>query len=698
MSLSSKIVSSQVGVVLVAVAVTAGVCVWRSANAFRSIQSETERGLAQNEAAVHEVETAMLDASVASMTQQARQVVAMCGAQEEVVESALAAYLAVARELVARAGGVSCAADTVAWQAVDQFSGAAREVELPRLMLGDEWLGQNAAGDVATPIVDDVTRVLGCTCTIFQRMNDAGDMLRAATTVKKKDGARAIGTYIPATNPDGAPNPVVAAILRGERYVGRARVVDSWNFTAYEPLEDNAGKIVGMLYTGIPESFAAALRSQIIDQKVGKTGYIFVIKGTGDLRGQYVISKDGKRDGENIWESKDADGRLIIQEMCRIATALGPGEIGEIRYQWKNADDPAPREKLTKLAYYAPWDWVIGVGTYMEEISAVADGLRETTSATLAATQQIGQQAQRGATIAGGIVGGGAILFAAVFALLIGRSIARPIQRVIKELAEGAAQVDSASAQIATASQALAAGASQQAGSLEETSSALEQTAARTRKNADGAAQANAIARQARDSADQGGQVVQELDGAMQGINQASQQISKILKVIEEIAFQTNLLALNAAVEAARAGEHGRGFAVVADEVRKLAQRAAGAAGEISELVDNALERSRAGVQIAESVGNVLGGILVQTRRVSELIEGISTAAREQSEGIEQINAAVSEMDRVTQQNAASAEECASAAEQLSAQSRTVAGMVTALTSIVAGGRAGSSGVQEAAH
>ncbi len=281
-----------------------------------------------------------------------------------------------------------------------------------------------------------------------------------------------------------------------------------------------------------------------------------------------------------------------------------------------------------------------------------------------------------------------------LFAVFITRGITIPVNAIIAGLREGAEQVNEAAGQVATASQDLAEGASEQASSLEETSSALEEMAAMTRTNAANAKKANELSEQAKDAAQTGDQTMDKLNAAMVAINASSGEISKIIKVIEEIAFQTNLLALNAAVEAARAGEHGKGFAVVADEVRNLAQRAAQAAKETTSLIGDSVAKAKEGADVAGGVAEALGAIVKDVNEVSDLISGISQASSEQAQGVEQVNMAVSQMDKVTQTSASGAEESASAAEELSAQAQTVRQIVRELLVLVKGGAAESEDVQ----
>ncbi len=305
------------------------------------------------------------------------------------------------------------------------------------------------------------------------------------------------------------------------------------------------------------------------------------------------------------------------------------------------------------------------------------------------ANAAIAASMRRGAMLVGIVIVVGGVLF--FFFVRRGiEGLYRPIRRIAGSLAEGAIQVNSAASQVASTAQQLAEGSSEQAASLQETSSALEELAAQTRSNAENARKANELGQQAREAARNGDHTTSQLGDAMAAINEASAQIGKIIKVIEEIAFQTNLLALNAAVEAARAGEHGKGFAVVADEVRSLAQRTAEASREITSLIENSVNKAKEGTMVADEVGKALGAIVQNVTEVTGLINNIATASEEQAQGVEQINSAVSQMDKVTQQNAAGAEEGASAAEELNAQAAMVKNMVDELMSLVGGAEAGS--------
>jgi methyl-accepting chemotaxis protein len=246
----------------------------------------------------------------------------------------------------------------------------------------------------------------------------------------------------------------------------------------------------------------------------------------------------------------------------------------------------------------------------------------------------------------------------------------------MSQVRAAAEQMASAAGQIASSSEAVAAGASEQASAIEQTSSSLEAMSAITRRSEASSLRAGGSVQTARASAEEGQVAMASMATAMGNIRAAAEATSRIIKDINEIAFQTNLLALNAAVEAARAGEAGRGFAVVADEVRALALRSKEAAAQTEQLIRDSVRLSEEGDAAARQVGDRLGRITCAVGEVAGIVDELVGAAREQATGIDEVSRAVASMSRVTQGNAASSEQSSSAAAELASQGQELAALV----------------------
>ena len=247
---------------------------------------------------------------------------------------------------------------------------------------------------------------------------------------------------------------------------------------------------------------------------------------------------------------------------------------------------------------------------------------------------------------------------------------------ILADVLESSQTLSSAAREIANGNTDLSQRTEEQAASLEETAASMEELTSTVRQNAENAQQANKLASSASDVAIRGGTVVAEVVQTMEGITHASRKIADIIGVIDEIAFQTNILALNAAVEAARAGDQGRSFAVVAAEVRNLAQRSANAAKEIKGLISDSVSKVESGSRLVDTAGKTMEEIVQSVKRVTDIMAEISAASQEQRGGIEQVNNAVTQMDKVTQQNAALVEEAAAAAKSMEEQTETMSEMV----------------------
>jgi len=244
------------------------------------------------------------------------------------------------------------------------------------------------------------------------------------------------------------------------------------------------------------------------------------------------------------------------------------------------------------------------------------------------------------------------------------RDMVLSLRKLVSSVRFGVDSVAVASGQIASGNQDLSNRTEQQASSLEQTASSMEQLSSTVQQNSESARQANQLAVAASEVAGRGGEAVGQVVNTMGQIQASSRKIAEIIGVIDGIAFQTNILALNAAVEAARAGEQGRGFAVVAGEVRNLAQRSAQAAREIKSLIADSVTKVESGSRQVTEAGKTMQDLVVQVRRVTDLLGEIASATMEQNSGIGLVNNSVSQLDQMTQQNAALVEQ--SAAEEAS--------------------------------
>ena len=255
-------------------------------------------------------------------------------------------------------------------------------------------------------------------------------------------------------------------------------------------------------------------------------------------------------------------------------------------------------------------------------------------------------------------------------------SMVENLNDLLGQINDAVGQVSSGSEQVSKASQELSQGASEQAASLEEITASITELTSQTKQNTDNSIQMNALSKQTKDLASVGNKKMGELVEAFTKINASSDEIKKIVKTIDDIAFQINLLALNANVEAARAGKYGKGFAVVAEEVRNLAVRSAAAAKETAAKVDENMTNMGIGNKLVEETAKQLVDITESNTKVTDISSEVATASREQLNAFGQVESGVNQVNQVVQENTASAEESASASEELAAQAEQLQSMI----------------------
>ncbi|HTS24247.1 MAG TPA: methyl-accepting chemotaxis protein [Bryobacteraceae bacterium] len=277
----------------------------------------------------------------------------------------------------------------------------------------------------------------------------------------------------------------------------------------------------------------------------------------------------------------------------------------------------------------------------------------------------------------------GVLLVVAVLAAWVVRGINRTLANAVVEVSTGAEQVAAAAAQLSATSQALAQGSSEQAASLEETSASSEEIGSMARKNSDSTRSAADLVTLSRQKFTETNRSLEAAIAAISEINAQGTKISKIIETIDGIAFQTNILALNAAIEAARAGDAGMGFAVVADQVRNLAQRCAQAVKDTADLIVESVAKSRDGQSKVDLVAASIRVITEDAQKIQGLVDDVNLGSQKQARDIESIGKAITQIGQVTQTNAASAEQTASAAAELNAQSDALKNVVERLTAMV---------------
>ncbi|HWE84466.1 MAG TPA: Cache 3/Cache 2 fusion domain-containing protein [Terracidiphilus sp.] len=570
----------------------------------------------------------------------------ICQLSQDYVQRAVDTSLNFGHAVLRQAGGVQIASRTNTWSAVNQYSQVHSAITAPLWSVGGVPLTGDRSFDHHIPIIDDITKQTGETVTLFQRVNPQGDMLRVATSVVAADGLRAIGTFIPATMPDGTPNLLVSSVLSGKTYRGRAYVVNAWYITAYEPLENNQGEIIGMFYVGVKLEGLSAIRDALIGSaKSGERSSVAVYYGPNSQKFSNMVIVPPTGTGSATEEK-------WLHEVLSKAPNLPDGASGEVRV----ANSISRSQTIVQYTYYRPWDWIVAVIGDSRDYEGAAERVRAQFAKLL-------WQSILGGLIAVGLGG--------VVAYFISKRITDPVADLSIHLTSSATQIASSAVSQQSSVATLMASSNQIASAAKEISATSQELLRAMVEIAEAAERTAVLARDGR-------QGIKGVETSMQTLSTASGSISSrltairnkasrinsVVTAITKVADQTNLLSLNASIEAEKAGEAGAGFAVVAREIRRLADQSAQATLDIEQIVEEMQEavvsgvdevRSfsdavQGGIGAAETMRGQFGEIIERVESMAPRYETVQQGMQNQSVGAKQISDAMWQLTETARQ------------------------------------------------
>jgi methyl-accepting chemotaxis protein len=561
----------------------------------------------------------------------------------------------------------------------------------PRLYNGDDLINL----DFSRP--EAFSRTTGGVATVFVRIGD--DLLRISTSLRDEQGKPAVGTLLDRAHPG------YAALLRGEIYAGPARLFGRDYMTRYVPVQDAAGKVIAVLFVGFDYTDGlAGLRRTLAAQRFGATGYAYAMDTAG------VLVLHPSLEGKNLLETTDADGQRPFRKLLE-------GDGGIFHYRWEDTRSGKVGEKLVAYQRLAGWNWVLAAGSFTDEFLGDAYRLR----AELAGFSIIGALLIIGllgwtlkrrlaplSEVATGLeyIGHGDLTqLQAGGELESGnqneiRRMTCEVQKTTRELRELVGGIAAAAETLSNTTsnevevnrraregvEAQQQEIEQLAAAINQMTTAIAEVAKNATATAGEASNSEHFAMEGRQAVEQTVQAIEQLAaevqraaGVISALADSAQNIGGVVDVIAAVAGQTNLLALNAAIEAARAGEQGRGFAVVADEVRELAEKTGISTDEIREAIDGLQQNARDAVNVMEAgklqaqqsveeahkAGKMLDGINRSAAKVSEMMVQIAAAAEQEHAVAEDMNKRVVAIHDIAQTTSDNSDLLSQAVEEL---------------------------------
>jgi methyl-accepting chemotaxis protein len=549
-------------------------------------------------------------------------------------------------------------------QHISKTSSALGE-KVPDLLVGNSSVAGNFV------LVDRVKELTGASATLFVKRGD--DFVRVSTNVKKADGSRAVGTTL---DPKGK---AIGPLRAGGDFSGVVDILGAAYMTRYVALHDKSGAVVGAAYVGYPLNSLDALARTIAGQKILDRGYVAVVDSNGKPRFRSTNVNDA--DIAALLKSEAGNRDWVISKRN-----FGPWQYTALAAYPKSDIESRVHALRTMVLLLAILGMAATLGLQywlirlmlLTPLRVLRDRVRDMAEGEGDLTQRLEVKSEDEIGEVSGWL----------------NTFMESLEKVISQVARSTERLAQHTEHISTSVTKVSAGAEGQQDHVSQVVAAIHQMSAKVTEISDNSNRATDNALRSAEIVKQGGDSLHQMRRTMHSLSESVQQVAvqiaslgnrsdeigRIVGVIDEIADQTNLLALNAAIEAARAGEQGRGFAVVADEVRKLADRTTRATKEIADTIANIQEETKAtvgimrrgtadaenGVSATAEAESILIRILEDSERSAEAIAQIANAAHEQSNATAEITTSIAEIDGITRSSAIGAQQSAKECRDLS--------------------------------
>jgi len=401
----------------------------------------------------------------------------------------------------------------------------------------------------------------------------------------------------------------------------------------------------------------AAALDVLRDMRYGVSGYFWV----NDLEPRMILHPTNPAlNGKDLTNYRDPNGVPLFLNMVKVCRSAGSGIV---RYQWPKPGVAKPAPKISYVTLYPKWNWVIGSGVYVDDVNAEIGSLVKASSETMLII----------ATILG------------TLAFLLSRSIVRWLKAMTNKLADASKQILGAAVQVMSTSNGIKAGASEQAKHVHEVNQSVCEFGEAMAALSTDAVSTDSLMGEVGCALESGRRQILKMADVMAGIAASNRQVSTISHAIDEIAFQTNLLALNAAVEAARAGNAGVGFAVVAEEVRRLAQRVSEASNKSSSEIEQTLSRTDTGAIVAREMTSTFEALAAKIVSVTGRAAHIAETAAAGNARVGELQRACERLGSIADSNAAQSHQTATISTQLQSHASALDQLVHPLVAIIYG-------------